>query len=422
MSTTLEAEQRARLAELYAEGTRIFASAAGRELTRTQAADLTRIVAEAKTLLPDERLDGFDSFASWATKINRPIPPEPVGSGTPRGFRDELGGVRVLGKSQKLADLVDRSAPGASIGLGQLLKGIVLGTWDGVDPEFKAQSVGLGTGGGFLVPEVLSANIIDRARAAAVVFAAGAQTVPMDSSELAIGRLSGGATTLWKSENAAIPAGDLTFERVTLRAKTLTALVKSSVELIEDAPDIGSVIENELGRALALELDRACIRGTGAANEPLGLRNQTGIGTTAVGGALTRYENISDAVRDVRAQNFEPDFLFLPPRTAGFFDKLADTTNQPLRPPASWDQLAKFPTTSIPTNLGAGADTELFVGVGSEMLVGVRTRLTIEASRQAAGSSGSAFEDLQIWIRAYLRADFALAHPAAFHALTGATS
>lgn len=423
MSTTIEPERRARLAELYADGTRILAKADGRELTRTQSDDLGRIVAEAKSLLPDEQLAGFEDFKARMERVERPVAPEgPWQAKATTGIRDEHGNVRILSKSQKLEELVDRDSAGADITFGRLLKGIVLGDWTGVDPEFKAQSVGLGTGGGYLVPELLSSRVIDRARASAAAMAAGAQTVPMDSNELAIGRLSGGATTGWKSENASITAGDLSFERVTLRSRTLTALVKSSVELVEDAPDIGSTIENELSRALGLELDRAVIRGTGAANEPLGIRNQTGIGTTAVGGALTRYENISDAVRDIRIQNFEPDFLFYAPRTAGFFDKLADTTNQPLRPPASWDQLRKFATTSIPTNLGAGSDTELVVGRGSEILVGVRTRLTIEASRQAADSSGSAFGDLQVWVRAYLRADVALAHPAAFHVLTGVTS
>ena len=46
-------------------------------------------------------------------------------------------------------------------------------------------------------------------------------------------------------------------------------------------------------------------------------------------------------------------------------------------------------------------------------MVGIRTSFTLEVSRIAA----SAFENLQIAVRAYLRADVQLAHPEAFDVL-----
>jgi hypothetical protein len=52
-------------------------------------------------------------------------------------------------------------------------------------------------------------------------------------------------------------------------------------------------------------------------------------------------------------------------------------------------------------------------------MIGVRTNMTMEISRVAADSTGSAFSSMQWWIRAYLRADVQLAHPAAFVVLNG---
>jgi hypothetical protein len=43
----------------------------------------------------------------------------------------------------------------------------------------------------------------------------------------------------------------------------------------------------------------------------------------------------------------------------------------------------------------------------------------MEISRTAADSTGSAFTNAQVWIRAYLRADVQLAHPRAFNVLSG---
>jgi hypothetical protein len=45
--------------------------------------------------------------------------------------------------------------------------------------------------------------------------------------------------------------------------------------------------------------------------------------------------------------------------------------------------------------------------------------MVMEISRQAADSSGSAFTNAQVWIRAYLRADIQVAHPNAFVVLNG---
>jgi len=52
-------------------------------------------------------------------------------------------------------------------------------------------------------------------------------------------------------------------------------------------------------------------------------------------------------------------------------------------------------------------------------MVGVRTSFRLEVSRTAADSSSSAFSNLQIFVRAYLRADVQLAHPAAFQIVKG---
>jgi len=279
-----------------------------------------------------------------------------------------------------------------------------------------------------MVPEPLSAEIIDRARSKARIFQSGAQTVPMDSKTLTIARISGDPSTAWKSENSSHSASDVSTESLVFTAHTLISSVKMSVELSEDSPNASQVIEDTLSESLALELDRVALVGSGTDPEPQGLFGATNVQTVSMGtngAALTDYDPFSDAYQKVLEANGTPNAAIFAPRTFGDIDKLKDTTNQPLQPPMSYRELEKYQTTQVPINqsqgTGTGASTA-FVGDFSQLLVGVRTDLRIEVSRVASDGTNSAWEDLQVWIRAYLRADVQFAHPDHFCNIIGITS
>jgi HK97 family phage major capsid protein len=288
--------------------------------------------------------------------------------------------------------------------------------------------VGSDASAGYLVPDELGSRVIDKARNLAVVSRAGALTVPMRTNELHLARLTGDATASWKAENASGTASDLTFERVTLRSRTLIALVKASVELFEDSEEIEETIENSFAEALALELDRAALRGSGVSAEPLGIRNQTGVRITGSIGTPSDYVSVADTptqtLREAYAQ--EPYAFVAAPRTFGSLEKLVtgisgDKTR--LAAPPAWQAYRRFSSNQVPTNLGSGSDeSEAYIGDFAQVILGMRTTFRVEASRDAADSSGGAFGDLQVWLRAYLRADVALAHPDHFNVLTGITA
>ena len=52
----------------------------------------------------------------------------------------------------------------------------------------------------------------------------------------------------------------------------------------------------------------------------------------------------------VREDNHEPTALIAHPRTFGELHRLKDTTNQPLAPLKSFNDLCRFPTANIPTD------------------------------------------------------------------------
>lgn len=339
--------------------------------------------------------------------------------------------IRTLRPDQRMADSVPYHLPdgirASELSLGRFVRGITTANWTGAEAEKRAMAEGLDTAGGYLVPVPLALNIIDLARNQARCFQAGATTIPMESRTLNLAVVEGDPTAYWRAENVSITESEMTFGRVELQSRTLAALMKSSVELLEDAVNIDTIIRNALSKALALELDRAILRGAGAAEEPCGIRNWDGIQTIDMGtngDALTGYDDFSEAWQKIHEENGPDDGISIiySPREAGTLDRKKDGEGLPLKPPESWEKMKKFVTNQIPIDLTKGTAenaSEAYVGVFRECLVGIRTQLLIEASRQAADSSGSAFGSLQVWIRAYLRADVVIARPKWFVLIDG---
>ncbi|MBV6416857.1 MAG: hypothetical protein CMLOHMNK_01475 [Steroidobacteraceae bacterium] len=97
---------------------------------------------------------------------------------------------------------------------------------------------------------------------------------------------------------------DPTFDAVSLIAKTLRCMVVVSCELAQDAPNIDAQLSALLQNALALELDRPALMGSGSGAEPLRLFGTSGISSVSMGdngAAITNYDLFVDALTAIRA-------------------------------------------------------------------------------------------------------------------------
>lgn len=160
--------------------------------------------------------------------------------------------------------------------------------------------------------------------------------------------------------------------------------------------------------AMPPELDRAALLGSGSGAEPRGVVNTSGIGTTALDGALTSYALILAACTALLTANAgEPTAAIMHPRDEGTLAGLTDTTGQPLRLPPRIEALQMLTTTNIATNGGDGEDESMIVmGDFRRLLIGIRTELRIEVLRERYADAH------QFAFVAHLRADVALEHPA----------
>jgi HK97 family phage major capsid protein len=309
--------------------------------------------------------------------------------------------------------------PDHPLSFDKYLRGLATAKWDGAEHERALAEATVGAGGA-LVPSPLSSRVIDLARNRTVVMRAGAQTVPMSSQTLALARLTSEGTPAWKTENAAITAADMVFDRVTFTARTLVRLITLSVELFEDAdPSSEGVIANAFAGQMAVELDRVALLGTGTAPEPRGVLNQSGVTLTAHGanGAnITNYDWLIDAKGAVLAAGFEPNAHVVAPRTVTSLGKLKEaTTNAYLAAPPN--MLPLLTTKSVPITITTGTSTDtsyVFTADWSQLMIGMRTDFNLRflGERYLA-------DNLQYAFLAYLRADVQVAQPTAFVVDTG---
>lgn len=308
-----------------------------------------------------------------------------------------------------------RSRQFDSITPGAYLRSIVMGPKD--DIERRALSEGTDSAGGYTVPDVLSARLIDRMRAASVVMRAGAQTVPLTSDRNFIAVVASDPLPAWRVENAALTESDPTFGRVEFTARSLGVLVKVSRELLQDSLNIEQALTTTLTEALAGELDRAALLGTGTAPQPRGVANFAGLTTSNdTVGDLGSYAPFIQARTALRTANSDVTAFIMSPRDEGHLAGMVDTTGQPKMMPEALRNVPMLTTTKIPTDLGTGTDESIILGGDwRRLMVGVRSELRIEVLRERFA------DNMQVAFIAHLRADIAAEHQAAFTKLAGVT-
>jgi HK97 family phage major capsid protein len=369
----------------------------------------------ARRMAEDPDAPGIERYAGNGTGL---IERGPRGGQAPLIFRTRDGReIRAVRPGESFASAVrgSQSGAGSDISIGAFVRAAIAGPRSPAESRALAETTQ--SGGAYLVPTPLATQLIDILRNATQCVKAGAAMIPMESSTLSFARATSDPTVAWKTELDAITPHDPGLEPLVLAAHTLVGMTIISVEIAEDAVNGEDVIGRMLGNALALELDRAALRGSGTPPEPTGVLNQDNVQTVDHNAVLSTYAPFSDAVGKLLTANVQPNGIIYSPAVAIALDKLTATdSGQPLMPPPSFAALPKYVTNQIPANLGTpGVETEAYVADWREMLIGMRTSATLEVSRVAAG----AFENLAVAVRVYLRADIQLRHPAAFCVIGG---
>lgn len=349
-------------------------------------------------------------------------------------WRDLKSGnpVYALGPDQSVASTVETKGPMPSA--GRILRGLVMGSaaddCNELAEERKYLNIGSDVGGGFTVPSPVAGFWIDKLRAASAVSRAGATTVPMESSTLQIARLTSHPISGWHAENEVLSDADVNFGAVTLRAKTVYSMVRLSLELAQDSPNIEQMLEKALFTALAGEIDYAAMNGSSATgiggapfNSALGptgvfsLPNRNKV--TGIG-APTNFDFILDGLYKLAEDNVDISKVGAMIGHPKLWRKLTglktgisgDQTT--LAMPAEVARVPHIWSTAAP--LSGGTTATAMLADWSDLLWGIRKDISVRVLRESFLGS-----HLQVGILAYARCDFAPAREESFCSLEGIT-
>jgi HK97 family phage major capsid protein len=346
-------------------------------------------------------------------------------SAVPEGFDGQIlrgqdgSRVPVLEARHRLVDFLPPSeSRAAELGLGGFLRALYGGPQTELERRVLAEG-SVGAGGAF-VPTPLSAEVIDLLRANTAAFQAGARTIPMTSQTQKFARVTADPVGGWRAENASIAVSDPTFDAVTLTAKSWALIVKLSRELLEDAQNLDAELRAMFARVAALALDGAILWGTGSSNQPQGVANTSGIQVVSMGtngAAFTGWTPVLDAVAALETANVtDITAMVFAPRTSRVIYGLTDAMGQPLQLPPRIAAIPRLVTSaaSIAETQGtASTASSILLGDFSQVYVGMRTALQINVLNERYADTG------QVAFVLWMRADVAVAHPAALARIEG---
>ena len=140
--------------------------------------------------------------------------------------------------------------------------------------ELKAMSATAPTDGGYLIPEMYAADVIELLYDQCVVTKLGARTVPMPNGNLTIPKLASGASAAYVGEQRRPKSTQASLGNVKLSGKKLATKVVISNDLLRSASyRADQIIRDDAIQAMALAMDKAALMGKGTEYEPKGLLN-----------------------------------------------------------------------------------------------------------------------------------------------------
>lgn len=291
------------------------------------------------------------------------------------------------------------------------------------------------TKGGFLVDTAYSADFIDILRPRVVIRAMGARPVPMPDGNLTTRKKTAGSTASYIGERLPAPKTAVTVDQITMAAKRLTAIVPITNQLIHrSSMNVQMMIRDDLVESVSIKEDQQFLRGTGSATAPAGLRSLTNVLNVFAANATVNLVNITNDLMKLRLRVINANApmtaagYIMSPRVALFLEALRDGNGNKAFPEMAEGKLGIYPfmtTTSVPDNLGAGTESEVYFGDFAQFLIGDTEQIMLAASDVAAyddaGTIRAAFSNDETVVRVIAEHDTQVRYDLAFAVLTTVT-
>lgn len=165
------------------------------------------------------------------------------------------------------------------------------------------------TGGYAIATDLMAQSFIEMLRNRSVLL--GLAT-PMGGlvGNIDIPGQASGATGYWIGEDEDAGEGSQDLRQIGLSPKTAAAFSEITRKMLQQSSlDAEALVRRDLARALALTMDAAGFYGTGSANQPLGIKNLTGINAVPFAAVQPTFAELVQLETEVSADNADVDAM-----------------------------------------------------------------------------------------------------------------
>lgn len=163
-----------------------------------------------------------------------------------------------------------------------------------------------GTEAASLIPNVHRADLyVDKLRANLLTGRLGATVLDNLVGDVDIPKAGNGSSAAWVAEDGTIGDSLPDFDDVTLRPKTVGAIVSYTRRtLINANPSIENILRADLAQTIAHAIDAAAILADGTGNTPKGIAHQTGVASVGMSSGPT-WATVLEHIANVQAASAE---------------------------------------------------------------------------------------------------------------------
>lgn len=325
-----------------------------------------------------------------------------VGNSESMKIKDGTGKfIQIVNKGEQFSR-VTKTTNDQGLELGKYLRGMVTGKWEGASAEkgeFKALNTSTGT---TLIPRPLASQVIDLARNNMVL--SDIPIIPMETNNLTIAKIIEDPQFAFKKELGEASLSSMMFAPIELKTKMIYGLMKISLELLNSAANVESILTNAMAQSMAHAIDMAGIYGAGSNGtntfEPLGITKVPGINLLENIDKIStsKFTSFVNGIGNITSANGVPTHVAYNSDIETNLNLLTDTTGQLLNAPNVFNTLNKKVSNVVKPN-------ESIVFDSNAIVMGLQKDIQIETSKELGFSDGS------VYFRIYAMVDFAVLKP-----------
>jgi HK97 family phage major capsid protein len=308
---------------------------------------------------------------------------------------------------QRVVDVPGHKPAGDINVIGEVIRGALTSDYSGLSPEARAV-LDESNGTSYVMPQHLSSQIIDLARAQSVLANAGMSTIVLTGDNLKIPRVLADPLFSVKIKNDQFVEDEsMQLGAVNISPKMVGTMIRVAIEDLEDAAGFSEMITAEITKAFAASIDAYGLSGETGTQSPQGIFSFADIANTNVAAGNLGWFSLSAAALAIKNRNHIPSVALMTPTREHALLETLDNENRWLGPPPSLANMRYLSSTQCPA-------ANFMLGDFSKFALGLRTGLRIDFSDTAAG----AFERNQRVFRVYWRGNFSLLNEFAFQKIT----